>query len=177
MIIFTADVNNTYYKVSEYVGFKKVTRTCDSITLLTYNNIIVKILSASGYNIRGIKETVILYDGEFSEEELSRMKASLIDTTAHTKNIESEVLFAPVTWSKYLLLNNDYIYVIKTENEYYETEIKFIGLSLLKVLNEVKHIGDCTLNCYYNNSINPLWWVRVKNKDDLDYVIKNFKAK
>lgn len=175
MIIFSKNIHDTYDKVLNFVQVKRLKRNESFINIRTEDDITINVLNTYDImSLRGIRSNIILYDGEYTEDELFQMKSKLIDGTACVEKREPEVLFAPITWIKYVL-SNDHIYCIQSEL-YGEVSIDFAGNNILKALNVARKTDRCEISCYKNNTDDMLWSNFIINKRYIDNFIKYFKG-
>lgn len=100
---------------------------------------------------RGIKSRVILYDGEFTEEEKYLMNYQLMNPFNH-----DEILLAPYPILKWLV-RNDVTY-IDTVGYLDNEEVKLVTKNLVKAITFFKN-NDGTIYCYKNDEeFGKLWF-------------------
>ena len=111
------------------------------------NTIRIKRLNES---CRGVKSRVILYDGEFNDEEKYLMNYQLINPINH-----DEILLAPYPILKWLV-RNDVTY-IDTVGAFDDEEIKLVTKNLVKAITFFKN-NDGTIYCYEDDKEDAEIW-------------------
>lgn len=119
--------------------------------ILGSNGLEIRIYKYEDLDFNKQKARVILYDGEFSEQELGEMKSGLVDRRYEVivENAPSETLLAPIELLNWLIVEKDFTYVVTSKNNN-DKDIKLITKSLIQAINNVFKVKG-NISCYKTN--------------------------
>lgn len=168
-----------YIKSKVMIDEEKTTK--DSADIF-YNNAwdMIKIRKFSEQDCIGKRYKIILYDGNFTNEEIETfLKPMNIDVLVGLDGRTPETFLAPIGMLPYLLFY-DITYII-TDGQRDGKSIQYVTKDIIKACNRLKDGKHHNIYCHQDNTEEGgLWWYEVycnryENYTMEDYILKNFK--
>lgn len=176
ILVYTKNIKGTVEEISQLVYFLDNTRISKQEALLVCSNCSIKVRSFNESQ-RGNKSRIILYDNNYTREDIDKMEYQLVDyrptfnSNGEFIGTKDERLIAPISILKWLIVSEDVTYINKVgkfENE----EIKLVTKDLVKAINFFRR-NNGTMYCYRDDIEDSELWFKdcydgFKNREDLD---------
>lgn len=151
ILIFTKknNIKEIYNYIISKIPPNEGTRVNEREAIVYSNNFTIQIKKFNE-SARGYRSRVILYDGDFTKEEMITMQVKLIDTRHLPLNTEplNEILLAPLKIFE-VLLRDDVTYILNTGSYDYEA-INYATKDFIRAIHMASEHDDF-VSCFQND--------------------------
>lgn len=163
ILVYTKNIKETTDKINVLLHFLDGTRMSNQEAFLVCNNCSIRVKNFNESQ-RGNKSRIILYDDNYTKEDIYKMEYQLIDTkpvfniNGEFMGTKGETLIAPISILKWLIASENVTY-INTVGKFEDEEIKLVTKDLVEAINFFgKNNG--VIYCYRDNVEDGELWFK-----------------
>lgn len=147
-----------YIKCNVMIDSEKISKDFADIT---YDNDTIRIRKFSEQGCIGKRCKIILYDGDFTQEEIETiLKPMNIDILVDFDGRTPETLLAPIGMLSYLL-RYDLTYII-TDGQRDSESIQYVTKDIIKACNRLRDDKNHNIYCHQDDTDDgELWWYEI----------------